>query len=273
MKNLVKSSSKVAVGGKAPASKAPGMQGKAPSGSVTEKVKVPAGAKVAKGGKVVLPKEGDSDTPTKSAMSGRGWQAFANKKTAAAEQQERAANSLREVYLKDGDEVMIQFLDDEPLCLDMHMVKNQHDRFETLTCGKSNRRTCDLCDRKASTVWRAAFKVLDYRGEWDKDNKEWKHDKPVEGYILVNQKTAGIIENNRKRRGSLLNDVFIYTRIGGGSTDTTYNLEVARDEHDNKIKPKMGFKEEKASVDVALAPITDTAMSQYRIPEKTPKRK
>lgn len=207
----------------------------------------------------------DDDTPAPRAKksTGSGWGAVAAKKKegdASKAQQELNANKLREVKIKDGETAVIQFLDDEPYCMDGHNVKDARGYWGFQPCQLAVQKHCLMCSDNIRLGWKAAFKVLDYRGAWDKDKKDFKHDgTPVEKIWMVSATVAQQINSQVERRGKPLTQLmFEVTRTGSGAKDTSYNFEPAVDEDDVRMKPiKHRSKHEIAD---QLEPLDDDAL-------------
>lgn len=183
--------------------------------------------KKAMGGRTT--KHEDDDTE----LTGKGWNAVVNKK--AANEELAKAPKKSDFYLKDGESAQIQFLDDEPYCFNAHSV-NVDGHYKSIPCQLATQKYCTLCDDKNKLGWKAGFRILDFRGTWDKDKKKFKHDKAVEKLWEVTQTVANQIRKQFDKKGTLLKSVFEISRSGSGKSDTAYNLETAFD-GDEKMKP------------------------------------
>lgn len=102
----------------------------------------------------------------------QGWGAVAKRQADIAERREAAENSVRDFWLKPDETAIIQFLQDEPYCFDAHQVKDRKGNWYIVPCQLNTGRHCVLCSDVAKQTWRAAFKILDHRGSWDKDKKK-----------------------------------------------------------------------------------------------------
>jgi len=199
----------------------------------------------------------DEDDDFDSKPKGKGWGALAKKR---AEQADSDEEHIREFWLKSGESAVIQFISPEPFCLDGHMVKfdSGNKNWSFTPCQLSEQRYCLMCREKIKKTWKAAFKVLDYRGTWDKDKSKFKHDTQIEKLWLVGATTAEQIKTFIDKKGKALTDVvFEVTRSGKGK-NTTYNVAVAYDEDndDRPFKP-VRFKEQFPKVDKLMKPLTD----------------
>lgn len=137
--------------------------------------------------------------------------------------------------LKDGEEANIQFLDDDPYSFMAHQLQIEN-RWKTIPCQLEKQRHCTLCDDGSKPIWRAAFRVLDSRGAWDKDKGKFKYDAPVERLWMVNATVANQIKVKHDKKGTLLTNVWTVTRSGSGKHDTSYNIERAVDDNDVPMK-------------------------------------
>lgn len=165
-------------------------------------------------------------------------------------------NQVKEFYLKDGESATIQFLHDEPYCYDAHSVRDKNGRFSVVPCQLNTQRRCEMCSRGIKQTWRAAFKILDYRGSWDKDKKKFTYDKPVEKIWKVGATIANQLKSIRDRRGRELTEMVLEVTRSGSNTDTTYNFEPAFDDDDRKRRP-IPWKEETPPVETLCQPPTD----------------
>lgn len=82
-------------------------------------------------------------------------------------------------YLKDGEEIDIVILDENPEIFWGHVIKCKTDAgqtfYRTEQCQKSEQDYCVLCESDNKAISKAkkiiAFRVLDSRGNWDSENK------------------------------------------------------------------------------------------------------
>ena len=162
------------------------------------------------------------ETPERSTS---GWGAVARRQAEIAERRSEMENQVKEFYLKDGESATIQFLHDEPYCYDAHSVRDKNGRFSVVPCQLNTQRRCEMCSRGIKQTWRAAFKILDYRGSWDKDKKKFTYDKPVEKIWKVGATIANQLKSIRDRRGRELTEMVLEVTRSGSNTDTTYNFE------------------------------------------------
>lgn len=206
-----------------------------------------------------MPKRGTDERPTGRRDEGRkstGWGAVARRQAEVAERQEAAENRCREFWLKPDEDAIIQFLQDEPYCYDAHQVKDRNGRWTIVPCGLTTGKHCVLCNEGVKQTWRAAFKVLDYRGTWDKDKKKFNHDKPQEKLWIVGSTLAQQLKQIVDKKGKDLTEMVFEVSRSGSGKDSTYNFEQAFDEDDRKMKP-IEWDEEKPTAEELCQPPTE----------------
>lgn len=173
----------------------------------------------------------------RSGRKSNGWGAVAKRQADIAERKEAAENSVRDFWLKSDESAIIQFLQDEPYCFDAHQVKDKKGNWTIVPCQLNTSRHCVLCSEGVKQTWRAAFKILDYRGTWDKGKKRFKNDKPIEKIWKVGSTIANQLKQLVDKKGKDLTEmVFEVTRSGSGK-DSSYNFETALYDDDRIIKP------------------------------------
>ena len=155
------------------------------------------------------------DTSRRTERKTQGWGAVAKRQADIAEKREAAESSVRDFWLKSDETAIIQFLQDEPYCFDAHQVKDKKGNWAIVPCQLNTGRHCVLCSDGVKQTWRAAFKILDYRGSWDKDKKKFKYDKPVEKIWKVGSTIAQQLKQIVDKKGKDLTEmVFEVTRSG-----------------------------------------------------------
>lgn len=191
----------------------------------------------------------------------QGWGAVAKRQTEIAEKKEAMENAVRDFWLKPDETAIIQFLQDEPYCYDAHQVKDKKGNWQTVPCQLNTGRHCVLCSDGVKQTWRAAFKILDYRGTWDKDKKRFKNDKPIEKIWKVGSVIAQQLKQIVDKKGKELTEmVFEVTRSGSGK-DSSYNFEQAFDEDDRKMKP-LDWDEQTPSAEELCQPPTEDEIDE-----------
>lgn len=191
----------------------------------------------------------------------QGWGAVARRQAEVAERMEAAENAVREFWLKPDESATIQFLQDEPYCFDAHQVKDKNGKWTIVPCQLNTSRHCVLCSEGVRRTWRAAFKIIDYRGSWDKDKKKFTYDKPVEKIWKVGSTIAQQLKQIVDKKGKDLTEmVFEVTRSGAGK-DSSYNFEQAFDEDDRKLKP-IDFDEQAPSAEDLCQPPTEDEIDE-----------
>ena len=116
------------------------------------------------------------DSESRSERKTQGWGAVAKRQADIAEKREAVENAVRDFWLKSDETATIQFLQDEPYCYDAHQVKDKKGNWTIVPCQLNTGRHCVLCSEGVKQTWRAAFKILDYRGSWDSEKKRFKYD-------------------------------------------------------------------------------------------------
>lgn len=191
----------------------------------------------------------------------QGWGAVAKRQAEVAEKKEALENAVRDFWLKPDETATIQFLQDEPYCYDAHQVKDKRGNWQTVPCQLNTGRHCVLCSDGVKQTWRAAFKILDYRGSWDKDKKAFRYDKPVEKIWKVGSVIAQQLKQIVDKKGKDLTEmVFEVTRSGSGK-DSSYNFEQAFDDDDRKMKP-MDWEEQTPSAEELCQPPTEDEIDE-----------
>lgn len=198
---------------------------------------------------------------SRSERKTQGWGAVAKRQAEVAERREAAENSVRDFWLKPDESAIIQFLQDEPYCFDAHQVKDKKGNWQIVPCQLNNSRHCVLCNEGVKQTWRAAFKIIDYRGSWDKDKKKFLYDKPVEKIWKVGSTIAQQLKQIVDKKGKELTEmVFEVTRSGSGK-DSSYNFEQAFDDDDRKMKPK-DWEEQTPSAEELCQPPTEDEIDE-----------
>jgi hypothetical protein len=206
-----------------------------------------------------MPKAKESEKGSSRASS--GWGAVAKRQAAIAESRERAENAVKDFWLKSDESAIIQFLDDEPYCYDAHQVKDKNGNWAVVPCQLNTGKHCVLCSEGVKQIWRAAFKVLDYRGTWDKEAKKFKHDTPVEKIWKVGPTIAQQLKNLIDKKGKDLTELVLEVTRSGSGKDSTYNFEIAFDDDDRRMKP-IEWEEKTPSVEKLCQPPTDDEVDE-----------
>jgi len=185
--------------------------------------------------KIEKKKKAEKTAKVEKRESLQGWGAVAKRQEVQAE----AQSSVKEFWLKAGESATIQFLQDEPYCYDAHNVKDRRGNFVTVPCGLTTSTHCALCTDKVKQTWKAAFMLLDYRGTWDTNKKEFRNDKPfVKIWRVGSQVAQAIKQFLDKRSGKELTELVITVTRSGEGKNSSYNFEQAYDEEtDKRLKP------------------------------------
>lgn len=193
--------------------------------------------------------------------STQGWGAVAKRQADIAANKEAAENAVRDFWLKSDETAIIQFLQDEPYCYDAHQVKDKKGNWTVVPCQLNTGRHCVLCSEGVKQTWKAAFKILDYRGSWDKDKKRFTNDTPIEKIWKVGSTIAQRLKQIVDKKGKDLTEmVFEVTRSGSGK-DSSYNFEQAFDSSDRKMKP-LDWDEQTPSAEELCQPPTEDEIDE-----------
>ena len=119
------------------------------------------------------------------------------------------------------------------------IVKDKRGKWTIVPCQLNTGKHCVLCSDGVKQTWRAAFKILDYRGTWDSDKKRFKNDKPVEKIWIVGSTIANSLKQvrDKDKKGRELNQMVLEVTRSGEGKDSTYNFEQAFDEDDKRMRP------------------------------------
>ena len=101
--------------------------------------------------------------------------------------------------------------------------------------------------------------MIDYRGEYDKNKKDYVYGEPVERIWGLSNSTATDLMNIQKRKGKPLTKmVFDVTRVGADK-DTKYTFESARedpaDDESPIVKPITDWEEQLDPLEDILKPL------------------
>ena len=113
-------------------------------------------------------------------------------------------------------------------------------------------------------IWRAAFKLLDYRGSWDSEKKKFKHDKPVEKIWRVGTTIAQQLKQIVDKKGKELTELVLEVTRTGEGKDATYNFEMAFDDDDRRMRPK-DWEEMLPSAEEICQPPTDDELDEMGV--------
>lgn len=193
--------------------------------------------------------------------STQGWGAVAKRQADIAANKEAAENAVRDFWLKSDETAIIQFLQDEPYCYDAHQVKDKKGNWTVVPCQLNTGRHCVLCSEGVKQTWKAAFKILDYRGSWDKDKKRFTNDTPIEKIWKVGSTIAQQLKQIVDKKGKDLTEmVFEVTRSGSGK-DSSYNFEQAFDSSERRMKP-LDWDEQTPSAEELCQPPTEDEIDE-----------
>lgn len=189
-----------------------------------------------------------------------GWGAVARRQTELAEIREKSGSQVRDFYIKSGESAVIQFLQDEPYCFDAHQVQDAKGNWQTIPCQLNTGKHCVLCSKGVKQTWKAAFKILDYRGTWNKEKGCFNNDEPIVKIWKVGSTVAQQLKNLIDKKKKDLTEMVIEVSKSGSGTDTTYNFEIAFDEKTERRMEPISFKDETPSCEELCAPPTDSEL-------------
>ena len=195
-------------------------------------------------------------TVEKSPSKG-GWGRFLNKKEEIADRE--ANKKPREFWLKDGETAVIQVLESEPYVAEFHSVRNAQGKFTLEPCQLENQKHCVLCQKGMSTSTRGVFKVLDFRGSWNKDTSDFNWDEPTEKVWLVGLSILEQLYALTQKRGQGIDKFTIEVTRSGTGTNTRYNFSRALNDSDEPWAT-VTHSSDFASAKDMYAPIGDDAM-------------
>jgi hypothetical protein len=206
-------------------------------------------------------KESSKDVKTKN-----GWNSYLK----AKEDLEEASSfdAPRDFWLKDGESAPIQFLDAEPINFQVHFIQDKKGNWKVETCQLEAQKYCVMCQDGLHQVFQGAFKILDYRGSWDKKRMEFKYDEPVEKLWMMNMTLLQQLHGITTKRGKALDDMVLEVTRTGKNKKTTYNFERAYDEEDEIMEP-IEFESDFPSTEDCIAPKSDKALARmgFDVPE------
>lgn len=188
------------------------------------------------------PSENDEDDEPKKSGSrnvkATGWAALAAKRQEIDTEKENRENQIQDFYLtEDNDTAPIQFLQREPTVVEGHQIKTEKGRFIFTPCQLNTQRTCLMCQEHIKLNTKFAFKVLDFRGEYDKAKKRFKFNKQTEKLFYMGMKMAEQIKKFVDGKNKELDEVVVEITRSGSGKATSYNYGFAFDKDEKRLKP------------------------------------
>lgn len=187
-----------------------------------------------------------------------GWGGVARRKK-ESEARAKESEGIKEFWLKEDEDAIVQFLDDEPVCVDGHSIKDDRGNWDFQVCQLEAHKHCLMCRAGIKKTWKAAFKILDMRGEWDKDKKKYKNNKPIEKLWYVNQTAAEQLHALKDKKKRNLSEMVIEVSRTGSGKATAYNFAVALDEDDKRI-PTVEWEPKYPSTKKLAVPLDDETL-------------
>jgi len=185
-------------------------------------------------------------------VSGSGW-AYLNKKHEQIEKEkERRAQTPRDFYMTDGEYAEVQMLDKEPFIFEAHSIMTGGS-FQKEPCQKSFQRNCLMCNEGIKSTTAVAFKLIDYRGNYDKAKEDHKWDEPIEKIWVTGMTLAKQIHTFIKKKGVALDEIVLGITRSGSGKETSYNIEMAMDKNNVVYEPIEFEPKKDATADVYAA--------------------
>lgn len=133
-------------------------------------------------------------------------------------------------YLKDGEEIDIVLLDENPFMFWGHVIKCQSNAGKTFyrieQCQKAEQDYCVMCESDNKAIGKAkkiiAFRVLDSRGNWDKDAGDFDG-VPAPKIFTVPLYLAKQFKSLKDDAGSISDKVIKLSKSGNYQANFKYN--------------------------------------------------
>lgn len=183
-----------------------------------------------------------------------GWEKLSRRR----EQMEAERGSdTRDFWLKDGEYAFIQLLHDEPHVYDSYSIKNSKGQWIDAVSQREMQDHCLLEQAGLKSSPKAGWLILDFRGSWDKDKKEFKWDEPTLKVLKASLKLAQQIQAKKDRSKKPLTELVFDIQRTGTGTSTSYSLATAFDEEtDSPVKPRK-YKGKLPDITEVIKPFTD----------------
>jgi hypothetical protein len=205
-------------------------------------------------------KRSSSSEDEEDGVVGKGWGKVARRAKDIEEIEAEKENAIRDFWLKSGETAIIQLLAEDPFCMDGHQVRLGDKDWNFMQCQKSSQRHCVMCNDGVRMSWRAGFKLLDYRGSWDKDKKKFKYDEPIEKLWLMGQQLAEQLHQFLEKKKRPADKVVLEVTRSGSGKATSYNISIALDDDDVPVKIKK-WTEKYPSIEELCKPPTDRQLT------------
>lgn len=144
---------------------------------------------------------------------GKGWDAGDAKKAMGAE------GFTQNLRIKDGDEIPLKFIEDEPYAvLRVHWLQKAGRR--SYICPETD--DCPLCGVGAKTTFEARFNVAQFTSD----------DPLLKSLNSGSRLFSDLKALNAAKTGPLTKYFYVYARTGAGFNDTKYSMRLVRREDD-----------------------------------------
>lgn len=206
--------------------------------------------------------------------TGYGWDQVAKRKAYVDEngfddKDKPVYAQLKNTFrLGEDEEAVIQFLTDQPVCVNGYVLKSQ--KFAFYVSQKLQKKYCLMADAGFKEEWRAAFKILDFR-KWEKSKKKGESgrnvesDEPTEKFWLAPYALAEQIKAYKDkveaRTGKKLSQVSVRVSKSGSGQKSRYNFEPALDHKDRPLAP-IDWDEELPTLKEAMKPMPETVIEK-----------
>jgi hypothetical protein len=202
----------------------------------------------------------DEEESSSRKVKKSGWAALAQKREQIETEKEQRENQIQEFYLtKENDTAPIQFLQSEPTVVDGHQIKTQNGRFIFTPCQLNTQKSCLMCQDRIKLTAKFAFKVLDFRGEYDKTKKRFKFNKKTEKLYYMGMKMAEQVKKFADGKNKELNEMVIEITRSGDGKATSYNFGYAFDKDEKRLRP-VEWEETFPSIKKLTKPMDDDAL-------------
>jgi len=207
----------------------------------------------------------EDETPRRGAtrtIKKTGWAALAQKRQEIKEEQEEREGQIPEFYLTEtNDTAQVQFLADEPVVVDGHQIKNNSGKWLFTPCQLEKQRSCLMCSSGIKITTKFAFKVIDFRSDYDKDKKRFKGNKPNEKIWFMGMKMAEQIKAFADKKGKELTEVVFEVSRSGSGKAVAYNYQLAFDKNENRVKP-IEWEEKYDAIEKLIKPLKDEVLER-----------
>lgn len=192
----------------------------------------------------------------------QGWDSVVARSKELDERSDKDNALLRDFYLKEGEIAIVQYLDDEPYAFEGHSIQNERGHWGLKPCQLETQKHCLMCQSDSRPTWQGAMRVLDYRGNWDKEESGFLWDEPVEKIHFFGIKLAGQLKAYADKKGKPLSSLVIEIQKVGSGKASTHNLAPAMDEATEKVMRPIAWDSKVDSVEDCIIVPTDEELEK-----------